>query len=117
MNSNIYFDTKEIKSLGSDVIIGKTARIRRPHMAELGNNVIIDDHTYISTRLIMHDYTHISSGCALIGGERCSVTFEKFATLAPNVVIAAGSDDYTSGIGTPFLDDSLKGNVQHSDIV
>ena len=56
-------------------------------MAELGNNVIIDDHTYISTRLIMHDYTHISSGCALIE-ERCSVTFEKFATLAPNVVIA-----------------------------
>ena len=55
-----------LKKCGTNVIIGKTVRIRYPHLVEIGDNVIIDDFTYISTSLKIHSYVHISSGCKLI---------------------------------------------------
>ena len=40
---NIFFDKKLLKKCGDNVIIGKTVRIRYPHLVETGDNVIIDD--------------------------------------------------------------------------
>lgn len=101
--SNIFFDLKDIKSCGKNVIIGKTVRIRYPELVEIGDNVIIDDFTYISTALKLHSNTHISSGCKIIGGKDAFVEMKPFSTLAPNVVLSAGSDDYLSGIATPMV--------------
>ena len=58
---NIFFDKSKLKSFGTNVIIGKTVRIRYPELVEIGDNVIIDDFTYISTSLKLHSNTHISS--------------------------------------------------------
>ena len=46
---NIFFDLKKLKHIGKNVIIGKTVRIRRPELVEIGDNTIIDDFCYIST--------------------------------------------------------------------
>lgn len=113
---NLFFDRRDLKRCGDNVIIGKTVRIRRPELVEIGNNVIIDDFTYISTALILDDFVHISSGCMLIGGPRATVRFGSFSTLAPNVVLAAGSDDYVGGIATPMVPSHLKGDYQVGDI-
>lgn len=113
---NIFFDTNLLKKCGKNVIIGKTARIRYPELVELGDNVIIDDFCYISTSLKISSYVHISSGCKIIGGKDCSVSFGKYSTLSPNVVIAAGSDDYYGGIATPLVPEKYKGRVQRGDI-
>ena len=113
---NIFFDVKKLKRCGKNVIIGKTARIRYPELVEIGDNVIIDDFTYISTALKVDDYVHISSGCKIIGGPESSVEFGKFSTLSPNVVLAAGSDDYHSGIATPLVPDEYKANCVHGTI-
>lgn len=67
---NIFFDLSRLKSIGKNVIIGKTVRIRYPELVEIDDNVIIDDFTYISTALRIHSYVHISSGCKLIGGKK-----------------------------------------------
>ena len=48
---NLFFDKNDLKKCGTNVIIGKTVRIRYPHLVEIGDNVIIDDFTYISTSL------------------------------------------------------------------
>ena len=56
---NIFFDRKDLKKCGDNVIIGKTVRIRYPHLVEIGDNVIIDDFTYISTSLKISSYVHI----------------------------------------------------------
>jgi acetyltransferase-like isoleucine patch superfamily enzyme len=106
---NIFFDTNKIKRIGRNVIIGKTVRIRYPELVEIGDNVIIDDFTYISTGLKIHDYVHISSGCKIIGGKEAFVEFCSFSTLSPGVVLAAGSDDYISGIATPMIPSEYKG--------
>lgn len=105
---NIFFDKSKLKRCGSDVIIGKTVRIRYPELVEIGNNVIIDDFTYISTSLKLHSNTHISSGCKIIGGKNAFVEMYPFSTLAPNVVLSAGSDDYTDGIATPMVPQKFK---------
>lgn len=110
--SNIFFDISRLKRCGQNVIIGKTARIRYPELVEIGDNVIIDDFTYISTSLIIDDNVHIASGCKLIGGPSSLVKFGSFSTLAPNVVLAAGSDDYIGGIATPMVPNEYKGNIE-----
>lgn len=117
MQENIFFDLTRLKSLGKNVIIGKTVRIRYPELVEIGDNVIIDDFTYISTALKLHSNVHISAGCKIIGGKDAFVEMHEFSTLAPNVVLSAGSDDYTSGIATPLVPLEFKGNVKIGKIV
>lgn len=115
--TNIFFDKRELKHCGSNVIIGKTARIRYPELVSIGDNVIIDDFTYISTSLEIDSYVHISSGCKLIGGKNSKVYFKKYSTLSPNVVLAAGSDDYIGGIATPMIPEEYKGNAEYGVIL
>lgn len=114
---NIFFDINELKSCGKNVIIGKTVRIRYPELVEIGDNVIIDDFTYISTSLKLHNNVHISSGCKIIGGKNAYVEMCEFSTLAPNVVLSAGSDDYLSGIATPMVPIEYKGDVRIGKII
>lgn len=114
---NLFFDITQLKSIGRNVIIGKTVRIRYPELVEIGDNVIIDDFTYISTALKIHNNVHISAGCKIIGGKNASVEMKDFSTLAPNVVLSAGSDDYLSGIATPMVPIKYKGNVQIGKII
>jgi galactoside O-acetyltransferase len=114
---NIFFDIDALKRCGKNVIIGKTVRIRYPELVEIGDNVIIDDFTYISTALILASYVHISAGCKLIGGRSARVKMGSFSTLAPNVVLAAGSDDYLGGVATPLVSAEFKGNVDIGDII
>ena len=88
MNENIFFDLNRLKSVGKNVIIGKTVRIRYPELVEIGDNVIIDDFVYISTSLKIHSYVHISSGCKIIGGKHSFVEFKEFSTLSPSVILS-----------------------------
>jgi len=52
----------------------------------------------------------------LIGGRKCKVSMGRLSTLAPNVVLSAGSDDYRAGIATPFVPEQYKGEVEYGDI-
>jgi len=108
---NIFFDLGKLKSCGKNVIIGKTVRLRYPELVEIGDNVIIDDFAYISTSLKIHNNVHISAGCKIIGGKKAFVEMKDFSTLAPNVVLSAGSDDYIGGIATPLVPMEYKGNA------
>lgn len=115
-DQNIFFDLRQLKRIGKNVIIGKTVRIRYPELVEIGDNVIIDDFTYISTALKIENYVHISAGAKIIGGKTCTVGFGSFSTLAPNVTLAAGSDDYMAGLATPLVDAKFKGQPEYGDI-
>jgi acetyltransferase-like isoleucine patch superfamily enzyme len=116
LSENIFFDLKKIRRIGRNVIIGKTVRIRYPEIVEIGDDVIIDDFTYISTSLNVDSRVHIAAGCKLIGGRDSHVRIGQFSTLAPNVVIAAGSDDYISGIASPLVPLEYKGSVEIGNV-
>lgn len=116
MSHNIFFDLSDLQFIGKNVIIGKTVRIRYPELVRIGDNCIIDDFTYISTALDLESNVHISAGCKLIGGPKCKVIMKAYSTLSPNVVIAAGSDDYVGGIATPMVPIEVKGEICYSDV-
>ena len=117
MSENIFFDRSALKKCVTNVIIGKTVRIRYPELVSISDNVIIDDFTYISTALEISDHVHIASGCKIIGGTQASVSMGSFSTLAPNVVLSAGSDDYWSGIAGPLVPKKYKGNFEIGSII
>ena len=112
----MFFDLRKLGSCGRNVIIGRTVRIRYPDLVHIGDHCIIDDFTYISTGLRLTERVHIAAGCKLIGGRKCTVSMGRFSTLAPNVVLSAGSDDYWGGIATPFVDEEYKGEVDYGNI-
>ena len=109
---NIFFDLDQLGYLGQNVIIGKTVRIRYPHLVNIGDNCIIDDFTYISTSLHLEANVHISASCSIIGGAASYVNIGEFSTFAPNVTVAAGSDDYKSGIATPLVPKQFKADLE-----
>lgn len=117
MNENLYFDRGRLKGCGRGVIIGLAVRIRYPELVEIGDNVIIDDFTYISTALRLASNVHIASGCKIIGGRGAVVEMNEYSTLAPNVVLAAGSDDYLGGIATPMVPLEAKGDYEVGRII
>jgi galactoside O-acetyltransferase len=116
MAKNLFFDLRKLGFCGKNVIIGRTVRIRHPELVHIGDNCIIDDFTYISTALHLVEYVHIAAGCKLIGGRKCRVSMGRFSTLAPNVVLSAGSDDYHGGLATPFVPEKYKGHAEYGDI-
>jgi galactoside O-acetyltransferase len=116
LTDNLFFQRSQLKRCGENVIIGTTVRIRYPELVELGDNIIIDDFTYVSTSLVMDGDAHVSAGCKLIGGRGATVRMGRFSTLAPNVVLAAGSDDYMAGIATPMVPAAFKGDVEIGSI-
>ena len=93
---NLFFDKKELKYCGENVIIGKTVRIRKPQEVIIGDNVIIDDFTYIPCSLEIGSYTHIGSNCSFIGGAG-KVKIGSFVNIAPSCQIITASNDYYGG--------------------
>ena len=65
MNNNIFFSIADLKKCGKNVIIGKTVRIRNPEKVTIGDNVIIDDFTYISGEVNIGNFVHIAASCTI----------------------------------------------------
>jgi acetyltransferase-like isoleucine patch superfamily enzyme len=114
---NIFFDINKLKSCGKNVIIGKTVRIRYPELVEIGDNVIIDDFTYISTNLKIHSFVHIAAGSIIMGGRKCFVEMHEFSSMGLHATLVAGADDFMGGIATPLVDVEFKGNVIYGRII
>lgn len=93
---NLFFDKKDLKYCGQNVIIGKTVRIRKPHLVSLGDNVIIDDFTYIPCGLEVGNYSHIGASNSFIGGQGF-VSIGSFVNIAPSCQIVTGTNDYRGG--------------------
>lgn len=93
---NIFFDKRDLKYCGNNVIIGKTVRIRRPQEVVIEDNVIIDDFTYIPCALEIGKFTHIGANCSMIGGGG-SIKIGSFVNIAPSCQIITGTENYKGG--------------------
>lgn len=91
--SNIFFDKKDLKYCGENVIIGKTVRIRKPQDVIIGDNTIIDDFTYISCGAIIGNNCHIASNVSISGGMGV-FTMGDFSTLSNHSSVHCASSDY-----------------------
>lgn len=117
MVENLYFDRNDLKSCGENVIIGKTVRIRSPERVTIGDNVIIDDFTYISGKVSIGDYVHVANGCTLSASAN-SISLAPFSGLSAGCKIYAGSSNYVDcGLDTPTIPAEYSYNVITGDVV
>ena len=121
-NDNIFFDLADLAELGPGAIVGKTVRIRKPRDTRIGAHSIIDDFTYISCRLTVGRYTHISAN-AVINGGNARVALGDFVNLAPGCRLIAGSNDFSGGglvgaaIPSEWADEAVVGDIELADHV
>lgn len=90
---NIFFDRKDLKHCGENVIIGKTVRIRKPEEVSIGDNTIIDDFTYISCGMTIGKNCHIASNVSISGGEG-HFYMDDYSTLSNHCSVHCASSDY-----------------------
>jgi len=90
---NLFFSKHDLKCCGENVIIGKTVRIRNPHLVSIGDGVIIDDFTYLSCATSIGRHTHIASGVTISGGGG-SVEIGDYVGISTGVNIFGQSSDY-----------------------
>jgi acetyltransferase-like isoleucine patch superfamily enzyme len=113
----MFFDCANLRSLGKNVIIGKTVRIRNPENVSIGDNVIIDDFTYISGEVNIGDYVHIAPGCVL-SASAASISMGPLSGLSAGCKVYAGSSNYVNcGLDMPTIPKEHQFNVIMEDVV
>lgn len=83
-------------------IISKNTRVRHPEHFIVGENSIVDDFCYFSTRVKIGDFSHIASGCSVAGGVARLFQLGNYCSLSSGVKIWCTSDDFVNDIVAIF---------------
>jgi acetyltransferase-like isoleucine patch superfamily enzyme len=89
-------------------IVSTNCRIRHPDAFVIGDDSIVDDYCYFSTRVRIGRCTHIASGSSIAGGATMQFEIGDFCSLSSGVKIWCSSDDFVNDIVTlmpPDFDD------------
>jgi acetyltransferase-like isoleucine patch superfamily enzyme len=81
-------------------IVSSNSRIRHPEEFAIGEDSIVDDYCYFSTRVRIGRSTHIASGCSVAGGRDRQFTIGDFCSLSSGVKIWCTSDDFVNDLVT-----------------
>ncbi|MDP9282856.1 MAG: hypothetical protein M3P38_12250 [Chloroflexota bacterium] len=79
-------------------IVSANIRVRVPEHLIVGEDSIIDDFCYISTRLTVGRGTHIASGCSIAGGAKFQCTIGDFCSLSSGVKVWCASNDFVNDL-------------------
>ena len=99
-------------------IISPNSRIRHPDEFLIGDDSIVDDFCYFSTKVRIGRCTHIASGCAIAGGGAMRCEIGDFSSLSSGVKIWCASDDFVEDLVTlipPDLED-VKTHLIRGDV-
>jgi acetyltransferase-like isoleucine patch superfamily enzyme len=103
-------------------IISPNSRIRHPEQFQIGEDSIVDDYCYFSTKVSIGRCTHIASGCSVAGGIGMQFEIGHFCSLSSGVKIWCTSDDFVNDLVTlipPDVEDIknhlIRGNVVFGD--
>lgn len=92
---------KDFKKIGIDLSLDDTAKIKHPHLVELGDHVAIDVGVYCSTQMKIGDYVHIAPYVCIIGGNESSLIMDDFSGVAAGSKLVCGSDNFVDGMLNP----------------
>jgi acetyltransferase-like isoleucine patch superfamily enzyme len=81
-------------------IISPNSRIRHPEKFLIGDDSIVDDYCYFSTKVRIGRCTHIASGCSIAGGIDMQFQIGDFCSLSSGVKIWCTSDDFVNDLVT-----------------
>lgn len=99
-------------------IISPQSRIRHPEQFVVGDDSIVDDYCYFSTKVRIGRSTHIASGCSVAGGSAHTFTIGDFSSLSSGVKIWCTSDDFVNDLVTiiPQGCDQVKTHLISGDV-
>lgn len=100
-------------------IVSPNSRIRHPETFVIGENSIVDDYSYFSTRVRIGRCTHIASGCTIAGGGDMQFEIGDFCSLSSGVRIWCTSDDFVNDVVTiiPPGAEQVKANLIRGDVI
>ncbi len=81
-------------------IVSDRSRIRHPEHFIIGDDSIVDDFCYFSTKVRIGRSSHIASGCTVAGGVARSFELGDFSSLSSGVKIWCTSDDFVNDLVT-----------------
>jgi acetyltransferase-like isoleucine patch superfamily enzyme len=99
-------------------IVSANSRIRHPEYFEIGEDSIVDDFCYFSTKVNIGKVTHIASGCSIAGGRSRLFKIGDFCSLSSGVKIWCTSDDFVNDLVTiiPQGVDHVKTHLISGDV-
>jgi acetyltransferase-like isoleucine patch superfamily enzyme len=99
-------------------IISPNSRIRHQQDFEIGEDSIVDDYCYFSTKVRIGRCTHIASGCSVAGGADMLFQIGRFCSLSSGVKVWCTSDDFVNDLVTIMPPDveQLKPNLIRGDV-
>ena len=113
---NLFFNKKDLKYCGENVIIGKTVRIRKPSEVIIMDGTIIDDFTYISCGMTIGKNCHIASNVSISGGKG-HLYMGDFSTISNHTSIHCASSDYTKmSLDLPSVPEDLQFGGEVDDV-
>jgi acetyltransferase-like isoleucine patch superfamily enzyme len=83
-----------------NAIISSSIRIRHPQHFVVGEDSIVDDFCYFSTKVRVGRCSHIASGCSIAGGIGRQCEIGDFSSLSSGVKIWCTSDDFVNDLVT-----------------
>ena len=98
-----------MKATGEDVLIYPLARIIRPGAASMGDHVIIDDFVLLDAGVEcrLGSYIHIASFTSIVGGGR--LLMADFTTISSGCRVLTGQDDLSgSALVGPCVPDRFR---------
>jgi acetyltransferase-like isoleucine patch superfamily enzyme len=100
-------------------IISNNSRIRPTDFLKIGDDSIIDDFCYFSTRVEIGRCSHIASGCSIAGGPDLLFRIGDYSNLSSGVKIWCASDDFVNDIVTIVPNDMvmLKTHFIKGDVI
>jgi len=100
-------------------IISQNIRVRHPELFFVGEDSIVDDFCYFSTKVRIGKCSHIASGCSIAGGLVRQFTLGDYCSLSSGVKVWCTSDDFVNDIVTviPAELDGLKSRLISADVI
>jgi len=116
---NMFYTDKELRklgfrSLGKDVRISRIMTIiKYPKEISIGNHVLIDPFVYITVRMDIGNYVHLSPFTSIIGGLKSYCRFEDYSFTSAGDRLVCGSEDYTGlGLINPTIPRKYRVNIE-----
>lgn len=81
-------------------IISTNIRRRYPEFFVVGDDSIVDDFCYFSTKVKIGRCSHVANGCSIAGGVERLFELGDYSSLSAGVRIWCGSDDFVNDIVT-----------------
>ena len=98
-------------------IISENIRLRYKENFKVGENSVIDDFCYFSTKVSIGKNCHVANGCSIGGGKKYQFAMGDFSSISSGVKIWCQSNDFINDLvilninNEEFGDNPIKGNV------